>query len=303
MEDPLTVDQIKMENPKELKTAEITDPIEELARQSIWPTTSSVKAAQIRAAKATIEKRRQFERGGAATAQGKYDNLLAEYNELKKLAKEDEVLPKKEPPGYYNPTNSKDRKAERARIIEYNNYIKLIESARKALPAAKAKLDRARDTLKVTNGKVSNTNTPALAPAPPPSAPVYQAPTSSNIPNKGNSTATILAELQKQAIQLASIEKRLAGDKMTDKISDIAAAVKEAVESSMPGTSSASSDKNNMGKAVTIASNEKVAKAAAEAAKKAIEGVLNSAENANPQKGGRRTRKAKSRKSRSTRRR
>jgi len=161
MEDPLTVDQIKVEGPKELKTAEVTDPIEELAKQRIWPTTSAVKAAQIRAAKATIEKRRQFERGGAATAQDKYDNLLAEYNELKKLAKEGETLPKKENPGTYNPLNSKDRKAERARIIEWNNDIIVVEAARKALPAAKAKLDRARITLKVTNGKVSSSNTPS----------------------------------------------------------------------------------------------------------------------------------------------
>jgi len=293
-----------------LELTNITDPIEELARQRIWPTTSSVKAAQIRAAKATIEKRRQFGRGGAETAQEKYDNLLAEYNELKELAKEDQVLAKKQPPGYYNPTNSKARKAERARIIEHNNDIKLIEAARKALPAAKAKLDRARDTLKLTNGKVSNANTPALASAPPPSAPVYQALTSSNIPNKGNSTATILAELQKQAIQLASIEKRLAGNKMTDKISDIAAAVKEAVQSSMPGTGSASSDGKNIGKAIIIASNPDVAQAAkkaAEAAGVAVTKVLNAtvAANAKEQKGGRRTRKAKAkkRKTRSTKRR
>jgi hypothetical protein len=164
---------------------------------------------------------------------------------------------------------------------------------------------------------------PSEEPAPAPSAPAPSAPAPSapsvNIPTKvnqtvlpqSNSTATILAELQKQAIQLASIEKRLAGNKMTDKISDIAAAVKEAVQSSMPGTASGSSDGKNIGKAVTIASNPDVAKAAkkaAEAAREVVTEVLNAAANANananPKKGGaRRTRKAKARKSRSTRRR
>ena len=158
---------------------------------------------------------------------------------------------------------------------------------------------------------------PSEEPAPAPSAPAPSAP-SVNIPTKvqplvsasqSNSTATILAELQKQAIQLASIEKRLAGNKMTDKISDIAAAVKEAVQSSMPGTVSGSSDGKNIGKAVTIASNPDVAKAAkkaAEAAREVVTEVLNAAANANananPKKGGaRRTRKARNSRSRSTR--
>jgi hypothetical protein len=166
--------------------------------------------------------------------------------------------------------------------------------------------------------RTSPNGLPSEEPAPAPSAPAPSAP-SVNIPTKvnqtvlpqSNSTATILAELQKQAIQLASIEKRLAGNKMTDKISDIAAAVKEAVQSSMPGTASGSSDGKNIGKAVTIASNPDVAKAAkkaAEAAREVVTEVLNAAANANanPKKGGaRRTRKAKAKakKPRSTRRR
>lgn len=165
--------------------------------------------------------------------------------------------------------------------------------------------------------RTSPNGLPSEEPAPAPSAPAPSAP-SVNIPTKvqplvpasqSNSTATILAELQKQAIQLASIEKRLAGNKMTDKISDIAAAVKEAVQSSMPATGSGSSDGKNIGKAVTIASNPDVAKAAkkaAEAAREVVTEVLNAAAkaNANPnQGGGRRTRKARKSRSRSSRRR
>jgi hypothetical protein len=229
MEDPLTVDQIKVEGPKELKTAEVTDPIEELARQRIWPTTSAVKAAKIRAAKATIEKRRQFERGGAATAQEKYDNLLAEYNELKELAKEDQVLRKKENPGTYNPLNSKDRKAERARIIEWNNDIIVVEAARKALPAAKAKLDRARITLKVTNGKVSSSNTPTPAPLlsapvsgfyPPPSVQTEtpQTPTVAAVVKAANAVVNTGSNQKKVAALLKSPEVIEAAQKLVNSL-------------------------------------------------------------------------------------
>jgi hypothetical protein len=149
----------------------------------------------------------------------------------------------------------------------------------------------------------------ASEPAPPASAPEP----STNIPNKvsqtvvsqNNSTATILAELQKQAIQLASIEKRLESkENGASKIAEIVEAVKGAVTSQMPGT--ASSDGKNIGKAVIIASNRDVAEAAkkaAEAAGVAVTKALNAtvAANAKEQKGGRRTRKAKSRKSRKSR--
>lgn len=319
--------------PQELKTAEV-DPIQAEASRKIWPTTSAVNAAKIRKARSILEKRKQFERGGTETAQVKYDGALAEYKEYLDLAKVGQALPQKQNPGRYNPLNSKDRKAERARIIEINNDIILTEAARKALPAAKEKLDRARRTLEFTNGKVSkannaNTPSPSAPSAPAPSAPAPYAP-SVNIPPKvtqtvlpqSNSTATILVELQKQSIRLANIEEKLAGNKMTDKISEIAAAVKEAVQSSMPGTSSGPSDGKKIRNAVTIASNPDVANAAkkaAEAAREVVTEILNAKANAkakpanpnpNPkanvnyeQVGGRRTRKAKARKTRSTRRR
>ena len=201
--------------------------------------------------------------------------------------------------------------------LEYNKYMTKVGIINgeniwynndKRLKEIEEKINELVPSRTYTNGL------PSEEPAPAPSAPA----SSMNIPTKvqplvsasqSNSTATILAELQKQAIQLASIEKRLAGNKMTDKISDIAAAVKEAVQSSMPGTVSGSSDGKNIGKAVTIASNPDVAKAAkkaAEAAREVVTEVLNAAANANananPKKGGaRRTRKARNSRSRSTR--
>jgi hypothetical protein len=144
-----------------MASSEVKDPIEELSKQQIGLTTPSIKANQIRAAKATIEKRRQFNRGGTANAQTKYDNLLGEYKILVDLAKVGEPLPEKQNPGFPNPANDKDRKAERAAIIEKNKQRILIESARKALPAAKSKLDAARNRLKMVDGKVNANNTDA----------------------------------------------------------------------------------------------------------------------------------------------
>lgn len=152
--------------------------------------------------------------------------------------------------------------------------------------------------------RTSSNGLPSEEPPPAPSAP-YEAPAPSapaNIPNKGqgNNSTAILARLDQR---LASIEKRLEGNGVGGKIAEIAAAVKTAVESSMPGTPSGA--KSNTNKAVALASNATVAKAAAEAAKKAVEGVLNAAVNAKPanakQEGGRRTRKARKSRSRSTR--